>query len=253
MRWPSCARPRTRPCAEGRAAGRLTRHTHPTRGASAPPGSWCAPSFRGVTTLMKIVDVVQRSPDWQGWRAQGVTASEAAVVLGRSPYKTPWRLWAERTGLRPSAGPVRQPPRAARHRAGGCRPAGLRGALRHPAAPPGAGSPTSTPFCGLPSTASPTTAPRWSSRSRRRPPSQTSRHDRPRRPPSGSTGRRSNTSSTWPLPWLARVDGGPQRLLGFPVERDEAFLSEELVPACLQFWDAVAERKEPPRDPARDL
>ena len=48
---------------------------------------------------MKIVDLSQRSPDWLRWRAQGVTASEAAVVLGRSPYKTPWRLWAERTGL----------------------------------------------------------------------------------------------------------------------------------------------------------
>ena len=48
---------------------------------------------------MKIVDVVQRTPDWERWRAQGVTASEAAIVLGRSPYKTPWRLWAERTGM----------------------------------------------------------------------------------------------------------------------------------------------------------
>lgn len=48
---------------------------------------------------MKIVDLTQRSPEWLRWRAQGVTASEAAVVLDRSPYKTPWRLWAERTGL----------------------------------------------------------------------------------------------------------------------------------------------------------
>ena len=28
---------------------------------------------------------------------------------------------------------------------------------------------------------------------------------------------------------------------------------QELVPACLPFWEAVAKRKEPPRDPARDL
>ena len=41
---------------------------------------------------MKIVDVTQRSPEWLRWRARGVTASEAAIVLGRSPYKTPWRL-----------------------------------------------------------------------------------------------------------------------------------------------------------------
>jgi putative phage-type endonuclease len=48
---------------------------------------------------MKIIDVTQRTPEWAHWRAQGITASEAAIVLGRSPYKTPWRLWAERTGL----------------------------------------------------------------------------------------------------------------------------------------------------------
>jgi len=47
--------------------------------------------------------------------------------------------------------------------------------------------------------------------------------------------------------------GGPERLLEFPVERDEAFLTGELVPVCLQFWEAIAKRKEPPRDPARDL
>ena len=46
---------------------------------------------------------------------------------------------------------------------------------------------------------------------------------------------------------------GRDRLLEFPVERDEAFLSRELVPACLEFWEAIAKRKEPPRDPARDL
>jgi putative phage-type endonuclease len=48
---------------------------------------------------MKIIDVAQRTPEWFQWRAQGITASEAPIILGRSPYKTPWRLWAERTGL----------------------------------------------------------------------------------------------------------------------------------------------------------
>jgi len=48
---------------------------------------------------MRIVDLSQRSPEWLAWRAQRVTASEAAVILGRSPYQTPWRLWAEKTGL----------------------------------------------------------------------------------------------------------------------------------------------------------
>ncbi|WP_407080697.1 YqaJ viral recombinase family protein [Enterobacter hormaechei] len=32
------------------------------------------------------------------WRRQGVTATDAAILLNRSPYKTRWRLWAEKTG-----------------------------------------------------------------------------------------------------------------------------------------------------------
>lgn len=48
---------------------------------------------------MKVINLSQRSPEWLAWRAQGVTASEAAVIVGRSPYKTVWRLWAEKTGL----------------------------------------------------------------------------------------------------------------------------------------------------------
>jgi putative phage-type endonuclease len=48
---------------------------------------------------MKLISLKQRTPAWEAWRTQGVTASEAPVILGRSPYKTPWRLWAERTGV----------------------------------------------------------------------------------------------------------------------------------------------------------
>ncbi|WAR45998.1 YqaJ viral recombinase family nuclease [Methylomonas rapida] len=48
---------------------------------------------------MKVIDVSQRSTAWRQWRSQGVSASEAAIVMNRSPYKTPWRLWAEKIGL----------------------------------------------------------------------------------------------------------------------------------------------------------
>ena len=48
---------------------------------------------------MKIIDVSQRSEAWRVWRSQGLSASEAAVVMNRSPYKSPWRLFAEKTGL----------------------------------------------------------------------------------------------------------------------------------------------------------
>ncbi len=35
--------------------------------------------------------------------------------------------------------------------------------------------------------------------------------------------------------------------------RDETFLTQELVPACLRFWALIAERKAPLLDPVRDL
>lgn len=47
---------------------------------------------------MKIVNLSQREEDWLDWRRQGVTATDAAILLNRSPYKTRWRLWAEKTG-----------------------------------------------------------------------------------------------------------------------------------------------------------
>ena len=48
---------------------------------------------------MKLIPLKQRTPAWEHWRSEGITASEVPVILGRSPYKTPWRLWAERTGV----------------------------------------------------------------------------------------------------------------------------------------------------------
>lgn len=48
---------------------------------------------------MKLVPLKQRTPAWEHWREAGITASEAPIILGRSPYKSPWRLWAERTGV----------------------------------------------------------------------------------------------------------------------------------------------------------
>lgn len=47
---------------------------------------------------MKVLNLPQRSPEWHKWRRGGVSASAAAVILGQSPYKTLWRLWAEKTG-----------------------------------------------------------------------------------------------------------------------------------------------------------
>ncbi|MCG8612003.1 MAG: YqaJ viral recombinase family protein [Pseudomonadales bacterium] len=47
---------------------------------------------------MKTVDLNQRSDKWLQWRSQGITASDIPIILGLSPYKTPWQLWAEKVG-----------------------------------------------------------------------------------------------------------------------------------------------------------
>ena len=46
----------------------------------------------------EFVKAEQRSPEWFALRADGITATEAAVIAGLSPYKTPYALWAEKRG-----------------------------------------------------------------------------------------------------------------------------------------------------------
>ena len=72
-------------------------HQHPIGAQAAPRGRRVPLVLQEHT--MNVINVSQRTPEWHAWRAAGVTASEAAVILNRSPYKTPWRLWAERTGV----------------------------------------------------------------------------------------------------------------------------------------------------------
>lgn len=48
---------------------------------------------------MKFRDIRQRTRAWHLWRAEGITASQSAVILGRSPYQTAERLKQERLGL----------------------------------------------------------------------------------------------------------------------------------------------------------
>jgi len=203
---------------------------------------------------MKIVDVTQRSPDWLRWRAQGVTASEAAIVLGRSPYKTPWRLWAERTGLAREADLSANP----HVQRGVAREDWARKAFeeRHGTMLlPLCGKSEEHPvlrasFDGIADDGSPVELKVPAERT------------------FAEVAAKKTEAPAFRLYWpqvqhqlfVADVEhgwlmfyGGHKRLLEFPVERDEDFLTGELVPACLQFWEAIAKRKEPPRDPARDL
>ncbi|ELA9367520.1 YqaJ viral recombinase family protein [Vibrio parahaemolyticus] len=49
---------------------------------------------------MPIIDIVQRSEKWFEWRKQGITASMIPVIMGLSPYQTPYELWAELVGYK---------------------------------------------------------------------------------------------------------------------------------------------------------
>lgn len=47
---------------------------------------------------MRLLNLEQRSGAWLAWRQSGITATESSVILGLNPYMTPWRLWCEKVG-----------------------------------------------------------------------------------------------------------------------------------------------------------
>lgn len=47
---------------------------------------------------MRIVKLDQRTEQWKAWRREGLTATETPVLCTASPFKTPYRLWLEKTG-----------------------------------------------------------------------------------------------------------------------------------------------------------
>lgn len=50
--------------------------------------------------MSTIVKLVQGSPEWHAHRAQYRNASETAIVMGESPWQTPYQLWELRSGRR---------------------------------------------------------------------------------------------------------------------------------------------------------
>jgi putative phage-type endonuclease len=40
----------------------------------------------------------QNTPEWHRWRMQGIGASDAPVIMGDTPFKTPRTLWSIKTG-----------------------------------------------------------------------------------------------------------------------------------------------------------
>jgi putative phage-type endonuclease len=50
---------------------------------------------------MKVVSLKQNSKTWYDWRGKGLGASDAPIVMGDSPWSSPFQLWGEKTGLLP--------------------------------------------------------------------------------------------------------------------------------------------------------
>jgi len=205
---------------------------------------------------MNVINVSQRSPEWHAWRAQGVTASEAAIILGRSPYKTPWRLWAERTG-------VTAPEDLSNN------PFVQRGIQFEDQARQGFEERHGTillPLCAE-SSEHPVLRASFDGLSDDNEPVEL-------KVPSDKTyqlvATQGEQSLAYQLYWVqlqaqlyvtdasrgwlvfdpCRAGSAP---LDFEVKRAEGFLRDELVPACLTFWEAVQTARAPALDPKRDL
>jgi len=58
----------------------------------------------------EFIKAAQRSPEWLELRGKGIGASDIPAIIGISPYKTPYQLWAEKRGeVKPSPmGPAAQ-------------------------------------------------------------------------------------------------------------------------------------------------
>lgn len=50
--------------------------------------------------MPRFIDVEQGSSEWLELRKKCITASDIAVIMGISDYKTPYQLWQEKVGLR---------------------------------------------------------------------------------------------------------------------------------------------------------
>lgn len=48
-----------------------------------------------------MIHVMQNRVDWLEWRRGGIGGSDAAAVVGLSPYGNPWTVWADKRGLIP--------------------------------------------------------------------------------------------------------------------------------------------------------
>ncbi|TVQ85887.1 MAG: endonuclease [Chromatiaceae bacterium] len=205
---------------------------------------------------MRIINLCQRSPEWLAWRAQGVSASQAAAILGRSPFQTAWNLWAVRVGLLPEPDlsnnffvqrgvqfedQARQGYES-RH-----------DELVLPACAEHGGHPVlRASFDGINSAGEPVEL------------------KVPWQQVYQKVLAEKERSAAYQYYWvqvqfqMAVADSASGWLvfdpchasagaIDFQIPRDQAFIESELIPRCLEFWELLVQKKEPAKDPARDF
>ena len=207
---------------------------------------------------MRIVKLDQRTDDWKAWRRQGITATDAVVILG-SPYKTPWRLWMEKTG-KALAPDLSANPRVAygvQHEDDARRLFEEKyGEFVEPACAESDENPVlRASFDGLTLMDQPVEI---------KCPSKTVLDDVKALGRNSTAYKHYYTQVQYQMlvadadrGWLVFYDGGeeegkPPSIIDFEIARDDAFLAD-LKAKCLAFYDSIVKREEPPRDPARDV
>lgn len=55
-----------------------------------------------MSSCIEILDLEQGSPEWLKFRQNHIGASDAPIILEKSPWTTPYQLWQMKLGLRPS-------------------------------------------------------------------------------------------------------------------------------------------------------
>ena len=48
----------------------------------------------------EVIEIEQRSPEWVGLRNKYIGASDAPIIMGESPWKTPFQLWQEKLAIK---------------------------------------------------------------------------------------------------------------------------------------------------------
>jgi putative phage-type endonuclease len=205
--------------------------------------------------MMKVIDLPQRTPAWLAWRAGGISASDVAILLGLSPYKTPWRLWAEKTGL------VRS---EAERSSDWFRNKGSGGEDAVRAAFEEKHDTLLLALCGE-SEEQPLIRASFDGIDDDGRPVELKVSCQKVYTEVLNLGRESPAFKLYypqvqtqlyvsgqTLGWLVFYYG-PGAMVEFAVERDEVFIAQTLIPGCLNFWEHIQKKKEPPRDVERDL